>query len=369
MTKRPTSRDTKADILEQYDQLFDEQKRLLSQLEQLKKDKQSLEKRVPKEMEISKSEKKEIEEKMKEKETTTPKIATMDQIVEGLQSIRSGFGKAVNELSAQLVAEASTLASLQDRITDETNQLKLLFDLEVTTETLGQLIQEYAEKSAAFEQEAQQKQEVFEIEILEKNKTWQKEQEEHNRTVKEQREITELNFKREEIEYRYNLEQQRKLDSEEFELQLKKLQRELDSFEANKKKEWHEREKIIADQEHEFEAMKERVEKFPEHLAVAIKDAKAKASQPIQREAQIKMDLRTKEVEGEKRVYETKIKSLEETLKNQVQQIQALFARLEATLKQSQALAMKAIEGASSVSSFQSVKEIAMEQAKKAKGE
>lgn len=369
MSKRPTSRDTKTDILEQYDQLFDEQKKLLSQLEQLKKDKESLEKKVPTEMEISKPVKKELEEKMKEKEVATSKIATMTQIVEELQSIRSGFGKAVNELSAQLVAEASTLAALQDGITDETNQSKLLYDLEVTTETLNRLIHEYTEKSSAFEQEAQQKQQAFEIEMLEKNKNWQNEQEEHNRTVKEQNESTELNIKREEIEYRYNLEQQRKLNSEDFELKLKKLQRDLDSFDADKKKEWNEREMEIAEQEQEFEALKQRVEKFPEELEAMIKNAKVTASQAVQREAQIKIDLRAKEVDGEKRVYETRIKSLEEILKNQVQQIQALSARLDATLKQSQALAMKAIEGASQVSSFESMKEIAMEQAKKVKSE
>jgi len=369
MSKRPTERDTKADILEQYEQLFDEQKKLLSQLEQVKKDKESLEKKIPKEMEISKPEKKGIEDKMKEKEIDTPKITTMDQIIEGLQSIRSGFGKAVNELSAQLVAEASTLAASQDRITEENDQLKLLYDLEVTNEILARLIQEYIQKSTAFEQEAQQKQQTFEIEVLQKNKSWQKEHEEHNRTVKEQNEIAELNFKREEIEYRYNLEQQRKLDDEEFELRLKKSQREVDSLEADKKKEWNEREKTIAEQEKAFEALKKRVEKFPEELEATIKNAKAKASQAVQRETQIKMDLRAKEVEGEKRIYEARIQSLEETLKNQMQQIQALSAKLDATLKQSQALAMKAIEGASNVSSFQSVKEIAMEQAKKVKSE
>ena len=79
--------------------------------------------------------------------------------------------------------------------------------------------------------------------------------------------------------------------------------------------------------------------------------------------------MRLKEVEGEKQVYETKIKSLEEMVKNQLQQIQTLSSRLDATLKQSQTLAMKAIEGASNVSSFQSVREIAMEQAKKVKSE
>ena len=159
------------------------------------------------------------------------------------------------------------------------------------------------------------------------------------------------------------------MDIEEFELKIKSLQRELDTFDVNNKKEWNERERILTEQEQEFEALKERVEKFPGELEAAIKDAKVKASQAAQREAQIKFDLRKKEVEGEKQIYEARIKSLEENLKNQTQQIQALSTKLDATLKQSQALAMKAIEGASNVSSFQSVKEIAMEQAKKVKSE
>ena len=366
MSKRPTSRDTKADILKQYGQLFDEQKKLLSQLEQLKKDKQLLEKKVPKEVAISKPVPKEI---AKEKEIAAAKMVTMEQIIENFQSIRLGFGKAVNELSAQLVAEAATLAELQDRMKTETEQLQLLYDLEVTNETLDQLIQEYTEKSTAFKQEVQQKQQAFEQEMLEQNKAWQKEQQEHSQSVKERNEGTELDSKREETEYRYSLEQQRKLDDEEFEIKLKKLQSELAAYEADKKKGWHEREKVIAEQEQEFNALKDRVENFPQELEAAIKEAKAKASQTVQNEAQIKADLRAKEVAGEKRVYEAKIKSLEEIVKNQIQQIQALSAKMDATLKQSQGLAMKAIEGASSVSSFQSVKEIAMEQAKKVKSE
>ncbi len=369
MVKRPSARSTKEEILNEFDQLLDENKKLLTQFEQLKKEKDSLEKRVPPKVEAAPPPKKRDAEVSNDKEAAAKKIVTMDHIMEGLQSIRADFGRAVNELSAHLVAEASALAELQDRVTDETEQLKLLYELEVTNETLAQLLQDYSEKANSFEQGAQQKQEAFEQEMIEKDAAWQKEQEEHNRTVKERNESTELNFKREEAEYRYNLDQQRKLDIEDFELKLKKLKQELEIGEANKKKEWAEREKVIADQETEFDELKERVEKFPKELETAIKEAKTKASQAVQREAQIKADLRAKEVDGEKRIYETKIKSLEEIVKNQVQQLQALSAKLDGILKQSQALAMKAIEGASQVSSFESMKEIAMEQAKKVKSE
>lgn len=375
MSKKPTSRDTKAKILKEYDQLFDENKKLLSQIEQIKKERESLEKKIPLEkkvaqkMDVTEPAKKDVQDMIETKEKSSAETATMEHIIEGLQSIRSGFAKAVNELSARLVAEASTLAELQHQVNNENEQLKLLFDLEVTNETLDQLLLEYTEKSKVFEQETQQKQQAFDKAMLEKNKSWQKEQQEHDQIVKERNDSADLNLSREEAEYRYNLEQQRKMDKDEFDLKLKKLHRELDSIENETKKEWSDREKVIIEKEKEFDELKERVEKFPKELETAIKDAKTKASQSVQRDAQIKADLRSKEVQGEKQVYETKIKSLEDTVKNQLQQIQALSSRLDATLKQSQALAMKAIEGASNVSSFQSVREIAMEQAKKMKSE
>jgi len=74
--------------------------------------------------------------------------------------------------------------------------------------------------------------------------------------------------------------------------------------------------------------------------------------------------LRKKEVEGETRNYELQIQSLEDTIKNQEARIQALSKQLDASLKQVQDLAVKAIEGTSNRNSYEAMKEIAMEQAK-----
>ncbi|MEP0868609.1 hypothetical protein NDA01_02215 [Trichocoleus desertorum AS-A10] len=63
-------------------------------------------------------------------------------------------------------------------------------------------------------------------------------------------------------------------------------------------------------------------------------------------------------MEGNKRNYELRIQSLQET------RIHALSQQLSAALKQVQDLAVKAIEGAANVSSFQAMREIAIEQAK-----
>lgn len=55
---------------------------------------------------------------------------------------------------------------------------------------------------------------------------------------------------------------------------------------------------------------------------------------------------------------------MEETIKNQEIRRQSLSQQLEASLKQVQDLAVKAIEGTSNRNSFEAMKEIAMEQAK-----
>jgi chaperonin cofactor prefoldin len=54
-----------------------------------------------------------------------------------------------------------------------------------------------------------------------------------------------------------------------------------------------------------------------------------------------------KEWESTKQGYEFKIQSLQETIQKQIEQIESLSTQLQDTLKQSQALAMKAFDSSS----------------------
>ena len=71
-----------------------------------------------------------------------------------------------------------------------------------------------------------------------------------------------------------------------------------------------------------------------------------------------------KDVEGQKRFYEGRIESLESTISNQGERLNSLSKQLEAALKQVQDLAVKAIEGSANANSYQTLKEITLEQAK-----
>ncbi len=135
-------------------------------------------------------------------------------------------------------------------------------------------------------------------------------------------------------------------------------------FQQETEKEWAEREKAIAEREKQFEEYKAKVEVFPKDKEAAIKKATEEGKGISYYQAKIKSDLYSKEVEGQKRFYEQRLQSLEQTITNQDTRIQNLSKQLESALKQVQDLAVKAIEGTANVNSYQAIKEIALEQAK-----
>lgn len=355
MAEQPTSKSTKAEILKMYDELLRENVQLEAKVQQLQQEKRELEKAGQR--------------------SAAGKIpggaapiaadaSTLDGIMSTLSALRPGFGDAVSELSAKLLAEASKLAELRENVADEQRQLESLHDLTVTDDTLQQLVQEYAEKSAEFERERTQQQHAFEQEIHETRKAWQKEQEEHAHSSKERDESAKKAEQREATEYAYNLEHRRKLDADHYHQQQQQLQQAVEEFEASQKKAWAEREKRIAEQERELAELQHIVDTYPKELETAVKKLREDGMKMARRQTKITADLREKDAEGEQRLYELKIQSLEDTRTKQQEHIKSLSMQLDATIKQAQTLALKAIEGASSAGSLQAVKEIALEQAK-----
>ncbi len=276
------------------------------------------------------------------------------------------FGEAVSDLSEKLTAEASALNNVQTLVAKELETLKELYGLEdVTENTLDDLISSYEENSKTFEREESEKRETLDQEMQDLRKSWRKEQENHQSQIKERNETHHQNRHRQLQEYRYNLELERQLDSEAYEENKKVLYKELSEIKAAQEKAWSERETTISEREKAYSEAKQKVEAFPEELEKSIKNGKDDGRNIGTYQAKVKADLREKEVEGQKRNYQLRIESLEETIKDQNGRIQSLSKQLDAALKQVQDLAVKAIEGASNVSSFQAVKEILLEQQNK----
>ena len=356
MAGKPSDRSTKAQILEAYDELLQERKALEAQLKQLQKEKKDkppvASDKILHQPVTAMNQQTVIQDKM---------VYTIDSVIK----LQSGFGSAVSELSEKLTSEAAKLEELQGLVAEETQHLEELHKLEeIEEDTLDTLIQSYEDNSKAFQEELSQRRETLEQEIQELRKAWEKEQEEYKRSLKERNDEHSKTRQRDAKEYEYELALRRSLDNDQYEQTQKSLYKQLEETKQEQEKLWTEREKAIAERENKFEELKAKVEAFEKEKEAAIKKAKEEGKGIANSQVKVKADLQNKELEGNKRFYELRIQSLEQTIQTSEARIQNLSKQLDTALKQVQDLAVKAIEGASNINSYQSLKEIALEQAK-----
>lgn len=353
VVKKPSDKNTKVEILQAYEELTKEKAALKSQLDQVVKGNQSVTKEMPK-----------VEQKMSVNNQSSTIQQKMNYTIQSLAKIQLGFGSAANELSEQLTTRASKLAEIKQSVDNEIQQLTQLHNLEISEDILDTLIQSYEDNSKSYQEEFSQRYEVLSQETLNQRNTWVKEQEEHQRAIKERNENLNKTRQRDVAKYKYDLELQRKLESDEYAQRQKILYNQLEELLQEAEKQWAEREKVISEQEKQFEEYKAKVEAFPKDKEASVKKAMEEGKGIAHYQAKVKADLYGKEVEGQKRFYEQRLQSLEQTITNQETRIENLSKQLESALKQVQDLAVKAIEGTANVNSYQAIKEIALEQAK-----
>ncbi len=356
---RMNEKNTKAEILEAYKQLEKEKAALDSQLKQLNNNQSA----NGSQKQTAVPEKPIVE--AKKPMTLIQNQQKMQGTIDNLILLQFGFGGAISELSEKLTSEAAKLEELRRTVGEEVQQLQELHSLEnVEEDTLDSLIQQYEESAKTFSADLSEQRETVEQELLSRRQAWEKEQELQKLAVKERNENLQKNRQRDEESYNYDLHLQRNLDIEEYDQRQKTLYRELEEFQQEQEKQWAEREKSIADREKLSAEVKAKVEAFPKELEANIKNGKENGRNIGHYQAKIKSDLSAKDIEGQKQNYELQIQGMLQTLQNQESRIASLSKQLDSALKQVQDLAVKAIEGSSNLSSFQAVKEIAIEQAK-----
>jgi hypothetical protein len=349
MTTKPTEKSTKAEILTAYNQIAEEKKSLESQIRTIQKQPTAT---------VT------IKEEPKAIVSTTPTKDQLNYTITSLDSLQLGFGTAVSELSEKLTTEAAKLAEIREGVAVEIANLQTLHNLEVSEDTFEELIVSYETSAKAFSEELRQRKEAYQEEVQTQTKTWTKEQEQHGITSKERIELDRKTSQREVQEYKYNLDLQRKIDREQHEQSQSTLYQELAETKETQEKAWNQREQTLAEREKQFHEAKEKVAAFVQDKEIAIKKAKEEGKGIATYQAKIKSDLYGKEVEGQKRFYDGRIESLENTITNQGERLNGLSKQLEAALKQVQDLAVKAIEGSANANSYQTLKEITLEQAK-----
>jgi hypothetical protein len=356
MAGKPNDKNTKAEILAAYNELLEEKKNLETQA---RTNKAATPPNPP--TTSPQTNNSGVPAKMNVNNMQTDRIKAT---IERLNDLGTGFIAAVGELSEKLNLEATRLADIRERVGEENQRLKTLHDLDADDDTLATLVETYQTSSKTFTEEIKERSLECELQIETLEKTWEKACQERRETWQERRESDRLGSEREATTYKYDLELARKLSSETYQQESSELERSLVTVKAEREKVWAETEKDLAEREKIFNEAKTKVEGFKEEKETAIKKAREEGKGIAHSQVKIKADLFAKEIEGQKRFYNARLTSLQTTIDNQDRRLATLVEQLESALQQVQDLAVKAIEGSANANSYQTLKEITLEQAK-----
>ncbi|MCH9688984.1 MAG: hypothetical protein K0V04_46555 [Deltaproteobacteria bacterium] len=289
---------------------------------------------------------------------------SIGDIIGRLRGLTGHIGESASGLQAELTTEATTLERLRKQADEVTTQLQQLHAIEVTEHSLGQLIARYAETRDAAQTDLQTKKEAFEVELDAQRMAWDKEQQEHAATTKQITDDLERTRARDQQEYDYDRQQHLAQEQDARVQAQQQFEAEQVALSERKAAEWAEHDKQLAAREQEFAELQSKADAFEDQRNAAVKKAEGEGTGIAKRQAKTQGDLKRKDNEAVRRVFELKIESLEDTLSKQEAQIEQLSTHLEAARTQTTTLAVKAIDGASNASSFAAIKEIALEQAK-----
>ena len=118
----------------------------------------------------------------------------------------------------------------------------------------------------------------------------------------------------------------------------------------------------LAQREEEFTTLQTQVKEFPQRLEAAVTEAIQENTERLEQAKRHQMELQENEWSGEKRVLQTRIQSLEKTIKRQREQITKLSKQQDTAYQTIQKLTLKAIEGAGKAASFSDLEQFLKEQ-------
>lgn len=324
MTDEVSAKNTKNEILEAYHEA----------LEQLKSAKKA-----------SKQEIKSVEEK---KETITKAVShSTDDIVKNIATLKLSLVRALEDIEEQLLVSHKQLMTLQQAIEIQSKELADLHEIKFNADSLAALLQAQKEKTVSFDKDIKERSFAFEQEMAQKRTLWKKEQDEFELSHKENEQQTKKSRQREEDEYIYQRDLTRQKERDQYSLEKELLEKELTSKRSALEQEFSTREANIVLQEQEFQALKQKAEKFPEELQKATQEATNSVTERLSFKFDYETKLAQKEVEGERKLSEQMIAALEAKVVHLESQAKHLSDKTNQANLQVQDIAVKAIESAS----------------------
>lgn len=324
--QKPTSKNTKNEILEAYDELLQELNK--------KSNKSTL--------------------AATQADNNTVKQASSQNtkdIIHQIAELKLQVTQSLEDLGKELLAAREKLTCTQEAIKLQESHLKNVHDITVNTNSLEALLLSQQRKKEEFEEWVSSAKEKFTLEMNNKKSLWNKEQQEYELSQKEKKESQKKEWQRLEEEYQYQQKISKQQDEDQY--QQKKLlqERELEEKMQAVETKCLLRESAILEKEQELLDLRKHKTESDKNLKDSVDSAKKQLTQELGQSFKLESSLKNKEADSEIALLKQNIKFLEAKICDQDKVVLALNTRLTESQLQSQNLAKKVIEGSTRINS------------------
>jgi hypothetical protein len=278
---------------------------------------------------------------------------SVDSVAQQISAVGSQISRTLNDLTDKLTGEVDLLGRVREAVQLERQELERLHKIDIAATSIDQLVQDY-----------ERERERLETEIQTRRAEWEQESRTAERERKEAEDALRKQRQRENEDYEYKKQLERKKAQDKYEEESRQLEKQNTERQEELERNWARREDSLKEREDELLRLRQEFEHMPDRIRAEKESALAEAGREAAARYEQRILILQKDSEAERRVAELQVKTLQETLKRQTEQIASLEAALEEAKRQVQEIALKAIEGASGSSALAHVNKIAMEQAK-----
>jgi len=308
---------------------------------------------------------KRLEEKKAKEVIQVADSLSSEGVAREISNLKIETSKTLAQISDRLEEEVNKFRAIQSAISLKEKELQELYEIEKSAVTLAALIESQNQKRQAFEIEMAEKKEALSQEIEALRAQREQEKKEYEEEIKERDMSEKKRREREKDDYEYSFKREQKLTKDKFEDEKSKLEKEIQIKKEQMESELKEREKAVAEKEEELNELRKKVNAFPKELETTVAKAIKETTDRLNLEAKNREELVKKEFIGERNVLTTRIESLEKIVKEQSEQIAKFSQQLEKAYQQVQDIAVKTIEGSSSIKSFANLQQWISEQTRK----
>lgn len=292
-----------------------------------------------------------IKEEAKKAETVKQADATAaSDVMAGINALKGAIAKELSALAERMDAEAAKYRKLQEAVALKEAELNHIYEIDAAADALAALLEANKRKKAEAEEEQTQWQEAFEARKTEQTEDFERQKKAFLAQQKEERDAAEKARKREKDDFDYawkrEQEQRRNALNDEMATLEKEIARKTAESEqdaAARDAACAKREADVAERERQVAELQAKVDAFPSQLATEVAKAVKDATGKLQADFAMKEALLNKGFEGDRNVYEARLKALAETVASQSKLLESLSRQQEMAYEKVQDIATKAV--------------------------